>query len=70
MKIKINGEDFYTKEETITIIELLKEQKVTRPETVSVQFNERMVKRNKLNTTVVKENDELNFLFMMSGGSF
>ena len=70
MKIKINGEDFYTKEETITIIELLKEQKVTRPETVSVQLNDRMVKRKKFNTTVVKENDELNFLFMMSGGSF
>jgi len=70
MKIKINGEDYLTEKESITIIELLKEQKVARPETVSVQLNDRIVKRNNFNTTVVKENDELNFIFMMSGGSF
>jgi len=69
MKITINGEDYSTAKETITIIDLLKERNVTRPETVSVQINGSFVKRINFSTTVVKENDEVDFIFMMSGGS-
>ena len=69
MRIAINGEDHLSEQETITIIELLKERKVTRPETVSVQINGSFVKRKNFSTTVVKENDEVDFIFMMSGGS-
>ena len=70
MKITINGEDYLTAKENITIIELLEERNVARPETVSVQINGSFVKRKNFNTTVVKENDEVDFIFMMSGGSF
>ena len=70
MKIIINGEDYWTDKETITVMELLKERKVERPETVSVQINGSFVKRTNFNTAVVKDNDTLDFLFMMSGGSF
>ncbi len=35
MMIAINGEDYLTSKETITIIELLEERNVARPETVS-----------------------------------
>lgn len=70
MKIIINGEDYWTDQETITVMALLKEKKVQRPETVSVQINGSFVKRKNFSTTVVKDNDTLDFLFMMSGGSF
>jgi thiamine biosynthesis protein ThiS len=70
MKIKINGEDYLSEKQTITVIELLNERKVTRPETVSVQVNGSFVKRKNFHTKVVKENDEIDFLFMMSGGAF
>lgn len=70
MKITINGEDYLTAKETITIIELLEERNVARPETVSVQINGSFVKRKNFNTTVVKENDEVDFIFMMAGGAF
>ena len=69
MRITINGEGHLSEQETITIIDLLKERKVTRPETVSVQINGSFVKRINFSTTVVKENDEVDFIFMMSGGS-
>ncbi len=69
MKITINGEDHLSEQETITITELLKERNVARPETVSVQINGSFVKRKNFNTTVVKENDEVDFVFMMAGGS-
>ena len=70
MKITVNGEDYLTEKEAVTISELLKERKVTRPETVSVQVNGRFVKRKNFSAITVKENDELDFIFMMSGGSF
>jgi sulfur carrier protein len=69
MKITINGEDYLTAKENITITELLEERNVTRPEMVSVQINGSFVKRKNFSTTVVKENDEVGFVFMMSGGS-
>lgn len=70
MKITINGEDYWTDKETITVIELLREKEVERPETVSVQINGSFVKRMNFSTTVLKDNDTLDFIFMMSGGSF
>lgn len=70
MRITINGEDHLSEQKTITITELLKERKVTRPETVSVQLNGNFVKRKNFSTTVVKENDEVEFIFMMAGGKF
>ncbi len=68
MMITINGEDYLSAKETITIIDLLEERNVARPETVSVQVNGSFVKRKDFSTTVVKENDEVDFVFMMAGG--
>ncbi len=70
MNIKINGENFSTDKEPLTVIELLKDKNVANPETVAVQLNSRLVRRTNFNSTAVKENDEVDFLFMMSGGSF
>ncbi len=70
MKITINGEDYLAAKETITIIELLEERNVARPETVSVQINGNFVKRKDFSTTVIEENDEVDFVFMMAGGAF
>ncbi len=70
MQITINGEDYLTAKETITIIELLEERNVARPETVSVQINGSFVKRKDFSTTVIKEKDEVDFVFMMAGGAF
>ena len=70
MRIKINGKDYLTEKETITIIELLKERGLTRPETVSVQLNGRLVKRKNFPATIVKENDDVDYILMMSGGAF
>ncbi len=70
MKITINGEDYLSEKETITVKELLDDRKVTRPETVSVQINGSFVKRKNFGTTVVKENDEVDFVFMMAGGGW
>ncbi|MFH1953500.1 MAG: sulfur carrier protein ThiS [Pseudomonadota bacterium] len=67
MQLRING-----KEETVTevqsITDLLKIRGVETPETVSVKLNGEILKREKLGTTILKENDEIEFLYFVSGG--
>lgn len=68
MKIKVNGEQ---KEFTnvSNISSLLKANKVEQPEMVSVQLNGEFVERENFETTNIKENDEVDFLYFMGGGN-
>ncbi|SMC28754.1 sulfur carrier protein [Clostridium acidisoli DSM 12555] len=68
MKIKVNGEIKEIKE-AVTITELLKVENVEMPDMVSVQLNGEFAERDKFDTTVIKENDEIEFLYFMGGGS-
>lgn len=70
MKIKVNGKDQEFSNNQIGLIELLQQNKVTRPELVSVQINGSFVNREGYNTTIVNDNDEVDFLFFMGGGAF
>ncbi|MBW2620750.1 MAG: thiamine biosynthesis protein ThiS, partial [Deltaproteobacteria bacterium] len=45
MMITVNGEDYLTGKKAITVIDLLNERNVSKPETVSVQINGSFVKR-------------------------
>lgn len=68
MNIRINGEDTSIESDGITILALLKEQDVTSPEMVSVQLNGSFVSSEDLDVTALKEDDELDYLYFMSGG--
>jgi len=70
MNLKINGKDYSTESETITVTELLDEKKVSTPDMVSVQLNGGFVKRNNFSATVLNNNDQVDFLYFMGGGSF
>jgi sulfur carrier protein len=69
MIIKVNGESYFTEKERTTINDLLKEKKVEMPEMVSVQLNGNFVKRENFSATHLKENDEVEFLYFMGGGT-
>lgn len=65
MLVKING-----KQEEIpggTILDLLKAKNID-PHMVAVELNDKMIERDHLATTPVKEGDQLEFLFYMGGG--
>ena len=70
MNLIINGKDYSTTRETITVTELLEEKKISTPDMVSVQLNGGFVKRNNFSATVLNNNDEVDFLYFMGGGSF
>lgn len=69
MNIKLNGEVKKTKD-NVTVTEILKIEKVEMPDMVSVQLNGEFVDRDKFPNTVLKENDEMEVLYFMGGGSF
>ncbi len=69
MIIKVNGESYFTEKERTTINDLFKEKKVEMPEMVSVQLNGNFVKRENFSATHLKENDEVEFLYFMGGGT-
>jgi sulfur carrier protein len=69
MKIKINGEPETINQDTLTVSELLVFKDVKMPDMVSVEYNGEMLDREKFDTTQLKENDEVEFLYFMGGGN-
>lgn len=69
MKVTINGETQAIDSANITVKKLLEIKKVKDPEMVSVQLNGNFVKREAFAETPVHENDEIDFLYFMGGGS-
>jgi sulfur carrier protein len=69
MKIKINGEVKDIQGE-VNVSELLKSEDVKMPEMVSVEVNGEIVDRDDFDQVIIKENDEVEFLYFMGGGAF
>ena len=67
MKIKVNNK-IQELEKEINIADLLVKNKVGMPDMVSVQLNGEFIKKENFQNTVIKENDEVNFLYFMGGG--
>ncbi|TLY23129.1 MAG: sulfur carrier protein ThiS [Nitrospirae bacterium] len=66
MRVTING-----KSEEVsgsTVLEILKAKDVS-PQMVAVEFNSKMLERDELGSTVVKDGDAIEFLFYMGGGA-
>ncbi|MHC4498728.1 MAG: sulfur carrier protein ThiS [Planctomycetota bacterium] len=67
MKISVNGEQIDCGD-GLTVSELLIEQKVKMPEMVSVELNGEILRREAFETTALKGDDEVEFLYFMGGG--
>lgn len=69
MKVTIAGN---TKDiaEGITLAQLVIDEKVENPEYITVTVNDEFVENHDLANVVVKENDNIEFLYFMGGGSF
>ena len=68
MKVKVNGQAVEIRE-TLTVLELLAHQKVNVPDYVTVQRNGEILDRKAFETTRISEDDEIEFLYFMGGGS-
>jgi sulfur carrier protein len=68
MKVIVNGTIYEIDPDESTVAEILTYHKVTRPEMVSVQLNERFVEHDQFGIIKLVENDELEFIYFMGGG--
>ncbi len=68
MKLKVNGQD-QEQASGISLADLLKVNAVKNPDMVSVQINGEFVDKADFASTAVKDNDEIDFLYFMGGGS-
>ncbi len=68
MVIKVNGESQAWEDAAMTVAELLRQNKVEKPELVSVQVNGTFVDRKDYESKAVAENDEVDFLYFVGGG--
>ena len=66
-KIYVNG-DAQEVSLPLNVSELIKQLLVENPEMVSVQVNEEFAERDDWETTVIKEGDQVDFLYFMGGG--
>lgn len=69
MKATIAGVNKEIAEGT-TIAKLIVDEKVENAEYVTVTLNEEFLDRAAFETTVIKEGDNIEFLYFMGGGAF
>ena len=67
MKITVTGE---RKEvaDGLTVAALIEQENVETPQYVTVSVNEEFIDGNTFDSTVLKEGDEVEFLYFMGGG--
>ena len=69
MNIIVNGEQQKIEENNLTVASLLKINDVDMPDMVSVQLNGEFVDKDAYGSTPIIENNEIDFLYFMGGGS-
>ena len=67
--LKVNGK-VQEMVDKLSVSGLIKLNKVSQPDMVSIQLNGNFVVRENYENTLLKEGDEIDFLYFMGGGSF
>ena len=68
MKIKTNG-NLVEVSDGLSLTQFLKEQDVEQPDMVSVELNGEILSRDSFNSVILKDEDQVEFLYFMGGGS-
>ena len=68
MNLVVNGKNADITE-PLTISELLTKEDVKLPQMVSVELNGQILKRSEFETTRLKDDDKVEFLYYMGGGT-
>ena len=68
MNLVINGKETNING-GLTVNQLLAQENVQMPDMVSVELNGQILKRSRFEETVLKDDDKVEFLYFMGGGS-
>ena len=67
MKLVVKGKETNFNE-GLTVSQLLVKQKVKMPDMVSVELNGQILRRTEFESTALKDDDKVEFLYFMGGG--
>ncbi len=68
MNLVVNGKETNATD-GLTVSQLLVQENVKMPDMVSVELNGQILKRTKFEETILKDDDKVEFLYFMGGGS-
>jgi len=68
MNLVINGKETNITD-GLTVNQLLAQENVQMPDMVSVELNGQILKRTRFEETVLKDDDKVEFVYFMGGGS-
>ena len=68
MNLVVNGKNTDITD-GLTVSELLTKEDVKMPQMVSVELNGQILKRSEFETTKLKDDDKVEFLYYMGGGT-
>ena len=68
MNLVINGKETNINDD-LTVNQLLAQENVQMPDMVSVELNGQILKKTRFEETVLKDDDKVEFLYFMGGGS-
>ncbi len=68
MNLIINGKEENLTDDGLSVSRLLVLKNVKFPQMVSVQLNGKFVKQDQYDSTILKEKDNIEFLYFMGGG--
>ncbi len=68
MSLVVNGKETNITD-GLTVSQLLVQENVKMPDMVSVELNGQILKRTKFEETTLKNDDKVEFLYFMGGGS-
>ena len=68
MNLVVNGKNTDISD-SMTVTELLAKEDVKMPQMISVELNGQILKRSEFETTRLKDNDRVEFLYYMGGGT-
>ncbi|MCH7556708.1 MAG: sulfur carrier protein ThiS [Planctomycetes bacterium] len=68
MNLVVNGKETNITD-GLTVSQLLVQENVKMPDMVSVELNGQILKRTKFEETTLKDDDKVEFIYFMGGGS-
>lgn len=68
MKLTVNGAVAEYEVQNFSVTDLIARNKVESPDMVSVQLNGDFLERAQYTSTLLKDGDEIDFLYFMGGG--
>lgn len=69
MKITVNGKKLEIKQQSATVLDVLNGENISNIDTVAVQLNGEFLDKHLYASTVISENDIIDYLFFVGGGS-